>query len=174
MPIHRCHRHNRSWMLRPMLQAQDCEDGETRSDREIEPWRPGSCQCLVEWWSDDPCLLSIGGSKLWGAGRNTRFIMRLRFIASPKYRNSRVTFHLTKRVWPPQQMQFRFRVSSVLTITGDYFCFFPKQLWSWMGFSVLPRNRLCSIIVSWFRLGFRGLSSYPVWHPIPSSFPGSG
>ena len=31
-----------------------------------------------------------------------------------------------------------------------------------MGFSILPRNRLCSIIISWFRLGFRGLSSYPV------------
>ena len=40
------------------------------------------------------------------------------------------------------------------------FCFFPKQLWSWMGFSILPRNRLCSIIISGFRVGFRGLSSY--------------
>ena len=38
--------------------------------------------------------------------------------------------------------------------------FFPKQLWSWMGFSILPRNRFCSIIISWFRLGFRGLSPY--------------
>ena len=38
--------------------------------------------------------------------------------------------------------------------------YFPKQLWSWMGFSILPRNRLCSIIISWFRLGFRGLSPY--------------
>ena len=38
--------------------------------------------------------------------------------------------------------------------------FFPKQLWSWMGFSILPRNRFCSIIISGFRLGFRGLSPY--------------
>ena len=74
--------------------------------------------------------------------------------------------------------------------------FFPKQLWSWMGFSILPRNRLCSIIISCFRLGFRGLSPYSFgilfhhhfrvlarvpglvsvlfWHPVPSSFPGSG
>ena len=29
-----------------------------------------------------------------------------------------------------------------------------------MGFSILPRNRLCSIISSWFRLRFRGLSPY--------------
>ena len=28
------------------------------------------------------------------------------------------------------------------------FGFFPKQLWSWMGFSILARNRLCSIIIS--------------------------
>ena len=74
--------------------------------------------------------------------------------------------------------------------------FFPKQLWSWMGFSLLPRNRLCSIIIFWFRLGFRGLSPYSFgvlfphhflvparvpwlvsllfWHSVPSSFPGSG
>ena len=38
--------------------------------------------------------------------------------------------------------------------------FFPKQLWSWMGFSILARNRLCSIIISGFRVGFRGLSPY--------------
>ena len=59
-----------------------------------------------------------------------------------------------------------------------------------MGFSILPRNRLCSIIISWFRLGFRGLSPYSFgilfhhhflvparvpglvsllfWHPVPS------
>ena len=65
-----------------------------------------------------------------------------------------------------------------------------------MGFSILPRNRLCSIIISWFRLGFRGLSPYSFrilfhhhfrvlvrvpglvslvfWYPVPSSFPGSG
>ena len=65
-----------------------------------------------------------------------------------------------------------------------------------MGFSILPRNRLCSIIISCFRLGFRGLSPYsfgilfhhpfPVsarvpglvslllGHPVPSSVPGSG
>ena len=78
-----------------------------------------------------------------------------------------------------------------------YICvFFPKQLWSWMGFSILPRNRLCSIIISCFRLGFRGLSPYSFgilfhhhflvparvpglvsllfWYPVPSSFPGSG
>ena len=29
--------------------------------------------------------------------------------------------------------------------------FFP-QLWSCMGFSILPRDRLCSIMISWFRL----------------------
>ena len=29
-----------------------------------------------------------------------------------------------------------------------------------MGFSILPRNRLCSIIISGFRVGFRGLSPY--------------
>ena len=29
-----------------------------------------------------------------------------------------------------------------------------------MGFSLLPRNRLCSIIISGFWLGFRGLSPY--------------
>ena len=74
--------------------------------------------------------------------------------------------------------------------------FFPKQLWSWMGFSILPRNRLCSIIISCFRLGFPGLSPYSFgilfhhhflvparvpglvsllfWHPVPSSSPGSG
>ena len=65
----------------------------------------------------------------------------------------------------------------------------PKQLWSWMGFSILPRNRLCSIIISGFCLGFRGLSPYSFgilfqhpflvppgfvslffWHLVPSSF----
>ena len=73
--------------------------------------------------------------------------------------------------------------------------FFPKQLWSWMGFSILPRNRFCSSIISGFWLGFRGLSPYSFgilfhhhflvparvpglvsllfWHPVPSSFPGS-
>ena len=32
---------------------------------------------------------------------------------------------------------------------------FPKQLWSWMKFSIIPRNRFCSIIISRFRVGFR-------------------
>ena len=63
-----------------------------------------------------------------------------------------------------------------------------------MGFSILPRNRLCSIMISGFWLGFRGLSPYSFgilfhnhflvparvpglvsllfWHPVPSSFPG--
>ena len=71
--------------------------------------------------------------------------------------------------------------------------FVPKQLWSWMGFWILPTNRLCSIIMSCFRLGFRGLSPYSFgilfhhhflvparvpgilfWHSVPSSVPGSG
>ena len=74
--------------------------------------------------------------------------------------------------------------------------YFPKQLWSWLGFSILPRNRLRSIIISGFWLGFRFLSPYSFgilfhhhflvparvpglvsllfWHPVPSSFPRSG
>ena len=65
-----------------------------------------------------------------------------------------------------------------------------------MGFSILPRNRLCSIIISGFWLGFRGLSPYSFgilfhhhflfpsrvpglvsllfWSPVLLSFPGSG
>ena len=38
--------------------------------------------------------------------------------------------------------------------------FFPEQLWSWMGFSILPRNSLCSIMIFWLRVGFWGLSPY--------------
>ena len=40
---------------------------------------------------------------------------------------------------------------------------FPKQLLSWMGCSILARNGLCSIMIccsSWFRLGFRCLSPF--------------
>ena len=33
-----------------------------------------------------------------------------------------------------------------------FLMFFPKQLWSWMRFSILPRNSLCSIMMSWFLL----------------------
>ena len=64
-----------------------------------------------------------------------------------------------------------------------------------MGFSILPRNRLCSIIISGFWLGFLGLSPHSFgilfhhpflvpakvmglvsllfWNPVPSSFPDS-
>ena len=56
---------------------------------------------------------------------------------------------------------------------GSHFSSFPKQLWSWMGFSILPRNRLCSIIISGLAR-VPGLVSLLFWHPVPSSFPGSG
>ena len=70
--------------------------------------------------------------------------------------------------------------------------------WFRLGFRACLRTLFasCSIIISWFRLGFRGLSPYffgilfhhhflvvarvpglvsvLFWHPVPSSFPGSG
>ena len=33
-----------------------------------------------------------------------------------------------------------------------WFCFFPKQLLSWMGFSILARNGLCSLMICWLLL----------------------
>ena len=56
------------------------------------------------------------------------------------------------------------------TCPSTLWLFFPKQLWSWMGFSIFSRNRLSSIIISGFRVGFRGLSPCSFWHSVPASF----
>ena len=53
---------------------------------------------------------------------------------------------------------------------GDTFVIFPKQLWSWMGFSILPRNGLCSIMIFLVRGRVPGLVSLLFCHSIHHHF----
>ena len=64
--------------------------------------------------------------------------------------------------WFPASCWFRLWFRGLSPFLSSFLSF-SKQLLSWMGFSILARNGVCSIMIccpSWFRLGFRCLSPF--------------